>query len=184
MLYILGGASRSGKTLLARRAVAEKQVPYTPLDSLFRALVDGAPQFGLGYDDPVIERSGKMWPITKCFFNFFLQEERDFLIEGDSLLPSQIKELVDGGNDIRCCFMGYTELTKEEKLALVRLHQQGEVDWTKEMSDEKLLAMIERMINYSKYLKEECEKYCIEYFDISHDFEGVRESAYQYLFAE
>jgi ATP-dependent Zn protease len=38
MLYIIGGASRSGKTLLARRAVVEKKIPYFPMDALFGAL--------------------------------------------------------------------------------------------------------------------------------------------------
>jgi hypothetical protein len=184
MLYILAGASRSGKTLLARRAVTEKQIPYFPLDALFGALANGAPEFGVKYENSLMERPVKMWPLTKPLFDIFLDEEQDYLVEGDSLLPSQIQELLAEQKKIRCCFLGYTELNKEEKLALVRQYHQGDIDWTKSISDEEILPMINEMIKFSKYLKDECLKYGIKYFDVSHDFEGVRNTAFEYLFAE
>lgn len=184
MLYVLGGASRSGKTLLSRRAVVEKQIPYFPLDALLGSLVHGAPEMGMRYEDSFTDRSNKLWPITKNMVKMFLDEENNYLIEGDSILPAQINELIVEGKSVRCCFLGFAELTKDEKLALVRKYHQGGVDWTKSISDEEMLPMIDEMIQFSKYLKEECAKYGIEYFDISHDFEGVRDEAFQYLFSE
>ena len=184
MLYIIGGASRSGKTLLSRRAVVEKKIPYFPLDGLFGALANGAPELGIQYGDSLINRPVKMWPISKHLINFFFDEERDFLIEGDSILPSQVNELLAAGKPVKCCFVGYTELSKDEKLALVRKYHQGDIDWTKGISDEEMLRMIDEMIQFSKYLKEECEKYNIKYFDVSHDFDGVRNLAFDYLFEE
>lgn len=182
MLYILGGASRSGKTLLARRAVAEKQIPYFPLDALFGAMVHGAPTFKMRYEDSLLERPVKMWPLAKHLMNFFLQEEKGYLIEGDTILPSHVNELLAEHKPVKACFLGYTELTKEGKLALVRQHHQGEIDWTKDISDEEMLTLIEEMIQFSRYLKEECEKYHIRYFDVSHDFAGVRDEAFEHLF--
>lgn len=184
MLYVIGGASRSGKTLLARRAVAEKQIPYFPLDALFGALVHGLPELGVRYEDSPMERAIKMWPMAKHFFNFFFKEELGYLIEGDSLFPSQINELIVEQKPIKCCFLGYAELTKDEKLTLVRKHHRGDIDWTKGISDEEMLPMIDEMIQFSKYLKEECAKYGIKYFDVSHDFEGIRNLAFEYLFEE
>ena len=182
MLYVIGGASRSGKTLLSRRAVSEKKISYVPLDALFGALANGAPELGVSYKNSLMERPTRMWPITKHFFNFFFQEENDFLIEGDTILPSQIHEMVAAGRLIKSCFIGYTDLTKEEKLNLVRAHHQGETDWTKKVSDEGMLKLIDEMIEFSKYLKGECAKYKIKYYDISHDFEGTRNEAFEYLF--
>jgi len=184
MLYILGGASRSGKTLFARRAVSEKQIPYFPLDALFGALAHGAPEFGVRYEDSLMDRPVKMWKLAKHLFNVFFEEERGYLIEGDSILPSQINELIAEGKPIKCCFLGYTELTKDEKLILVRKHHQGGVDWTKGISDDAMLKMIDEMIEFSKYLKKECAKYNIKYYDVSHDFEGAGNAAFEYLFAE
>lgn len=100
------------------------------------------------------------------------------------MLPSQVNALIAVDKPIRCCFLGYTKLTKNEKLTFVREYHQGETDWTKGISDDEMLSMIEEMIQFSKYLQEECIKYGIRYFDVSHDFEGVRNAAFQYLFAE
>lgn len=183
MLYVLGGASRSGKTLLARRAVAERQVPYFPLDALIYSLVHGAPELGIRYENPFTERSRKMWPVAKPFLSFFFKEERDYLIEGDLILPSQVNELISEGKPVTCCFVGYAELTKEQKLTLIREYHQGDTDWTKNISDKEMLPMIDEMIEFSKYLKEECKKYNIKYFDLSHDFEGVRSEVFEYLFS-
>jgi len=182
MLYVIGGASRSGKTLLSRKIVSEKKIPYFPLDALFGALARGAPEFGVTYDNSLMERPDKMWPITKYLFSFFLEEEGDFLIEGDSILPAQMNELLVAKQPIKCCFLGYTELSTSEKLALVRKYHQGETDWTKDQSDEDMLRMIEEMISFSKYLQEECTKFGIKYFDASHNFEDVQEEVLDYLF--
>lgn len=184
MLYILGGASRSGKTLLARRAVAEKQIPYFPLDALFGALANGAPELGVTYDQAFIERAEKMWPVSKHLFNFFFEEEKDYLLEGDCILPSQIKELQDAGRPIKACFLGYTQLNADEKLALVRRHHQGEIDWTKEIPDDQMLGMVNEMIEFSHYLKEECAKHGIPFFDVSPDFAAVQDEAFNYLTLE
>lgn len=184
MLYIIGGASRSGKTLLSQRAVVEKQIPYFPLDALFGALAHGAPEFGVRYEDSFINRPIKMWRLAKHLLSAISNEEKDYLIEGDSILPSQINELIVEGKPIRCCFFGYTELTKDEKLALVRQHHQGNIDWTRGISDEEMLPMIDEMIQFSKYLQQECNKYGIKYFDISHNFEGTHNKAFEYLFTK
>ncbi|MES2225664.1 MAG: hypothetical protein V4480_02540 [Patescibacteria group bacterium] len=184
MLYVLGGSSRSGKTLLARRAVVEKQIPYFPLDGLFYSLVHGAPEFGVLYENTLKERPHKMWPLVKPLLNYFLKEEKEYLIEGDSILPSQVSESIAEGKPIKCCFVGYAESNKDEKLALVREYHQGDADWTKDISDEEMLPMIDEMIEFSQYLKEECSKYDIKYFDVSHDFEGVYTEAFEYLFSK
>lgn len=184
MIYILGGASRSGKTLLSRKAVLEKGIPYFPLDALFGGLVNGAPELGVMYKQSFVERAEKMWPVAKALLKFFFHEEHDFLIEGDTVLPSQVNELILEGNNVKSCFVGYVDLSKEEKLDLVRKYPQGSTDWTKDISDEEMLSLVDQMIEFSKYLKEECAKYEIQYFDISHDFSASREAAFEYLFEE
>ena len=184
MIYVLGGAPRAGKTSLSSRVVAEKGMPYFPLDALLEGLVNGAPQLGVTYDQPFIERAEQVWPITKPLIRRFFHEERGFLIEGDSVLPSQVNELVLEGNQVKSCFIGYAELSKEEKLNLLRTYHQGELDWTKGIPDEDMLKIIDEMIQFSQFLKEECEKYQIPYFDVSHDFEKPREEAFVYLFTD
>lgn len=182
MIYILGGASRSGKTLLARKAVEEKAIPYFPLDALFGGLASGAPQFGVTWNQAFVDRSEKMWTITKPVAGFFFQEEREFLIEGDAILPKQVRELMNEGNQLRSCFIGYAKLSREEKFTQIRLHHQGERDWTKDISNDDLYAYVDEMIEFSKYLENECKVHNIAYFDISDDFYGSRNQAFSYLF--
>lgn len=184
MIYILGGASRSGKTLLARRVVTEKQIPYFPLDALFGGLASGAPQFGVTWNQAFIERAEKMWPILKPMLVFFFQEEGNFLIEGDAILPKHIRELMNEGNLVKSCFLGYSELSREEKFVHIRTHHQSELDWTKDIADSELYGYVDEMIEFSKYLKLECATLDIPYFDISQDFETPRSNAFNYLFKQ
>lgn len=182
MIFILGGASRSGKTLLSRKAVADKGIPYFPLDALFGALAEGAPQLGVTWNQSFIERAEKMWPITKPALGYFFHEELEFLIEGDAILPKQVRELIDEGNSARSCFLGYSKLSIEDKFSQIRAHHQGDRDWTKGISDNEMLGYVDQMIEFSKYLEVECSINDIPYFDTSHDFQGPRERAFNYLF--
>ena len=184
MLYILGGAPRSGKTLLSRRAVEEKKIPYIPLDGLVTALAYGAPQVGISFDMHLVERAIAMWPITKELLGCLMREERDFLVEGDSILPSHVVELSTENKNIKTCFLGYPTMNRDEKLALIREHHQGELDWTKEISDEDLSKMVEEMVSFSGYLVEESAKYDIAFFDVSKSFDVARVQAFSYLFGE
>jgi hypothetical protein len=131
-----------------------------------------------------MDRPTKMWPLVKPLLGFFFDEEQDYLVEGDSMLPKQIHELLLEQKPVRCCFLGYTNMTKDEKLSLVRQYHQGNIDWTRGISDAEMLPMIDEMIQFSKHLQEECGQYGIKYFDISHDFDAVRNEAFEYLFAE
>jgi hypothetical protein len=83
---------------------------------------------------------------------------------------------------IKYCFLGYTDLDTNEKLALVRKYHQGETDWTKNQSDEDMLRAIDEMVEFSKYVQKECAAFGIEYFDVSHNFDGARKQAFDYLF--
>ena len=182
MLYLIGGAPRSGKSLLAQRILKEKQVPYFPLDALIGTLTFATPEFDINHDLSFRLKSEKVWRFTEHLFNHFLSEEESYLVEGDCILPEQAATFIEKHPDeIRCCFMGYTTLTSEEKLNYVRTFNRGDIDWTNDHTDEALLEMIERMIEYSLFLKEECSKYNIEFFDVSDDFSGTSEKALNHL---
>jgi len=182
MLYIIGGTSRSGKTLLSKKILAERKIPYFPLDALFCTLAEATPELGINHANSLKDRPLKMWKLAKPLSYFFEDQEQEYVLEGDSILPSQIKELINEGRKVKCCFLGYPNLNPDEKLQLIRKFHQGKSDWTAKQTDEQMLVMIEEMVEFSKYLKEECEKYSIKFFDVSHDFEVVNQEAFEYLF--
>lgn len=182
MIFILGGASRSGKTLLAHRAVLEKGMSYFPLDALVEGVVSGAPKVGVVYSQSFQERATRLWPVAKPLIGFLFHQRWDFLVEGDTILPSQVHELQQESGMVKSCFLGYADMESDEKLAHIRFFQQGASDWTNNLSDDTLLAQVDVMIEFSNYLRDECAKYGIRYVDVSKDFAQGGAEAFQYLF--
>jgi hypothetical protein len=65
MLYLVGGCSRSGKSLLAGRVRAHYGVPCFPLDALTMGRRLGAPSPGIHPNDDDLETADRTWPIIK-----------------------------------------------------------------------------------------------------------------------
>lgn len=108
MLYLVGGASRAGKSTLARRLLLEKQVPYFPIDALMMGFANGWPQFGLDPDTSNFVRGEKLWPILRAMAVNIIEEAAthpSYLLEGDELLPGHVAELShEYEGQIRACF--------------------------------------------------------------------------------
>lgn len=181
MLYLIGGTSRSGKTLLAKRILKEKQVPYLSLDWLMMGFNDGIPEYGIHHLLWPNEIAKKMWPFLKGMIDNMLFEGVDYVIEGEAMLPELISELVEKyPGQINAVFVGYTDIEVDHKVSLVKKYG-GENDWLTNESDEYIRDHISNMISYSKRIKEDCEKYGTPYFDTSGDFPQVIDEASEYL---
>jgi len=64
MLYVLGGASRSGKSIISRRFVSEKQIPFFCIDFLITSLQE-VPSLDIKQGQPFIDKAKKLWPLIK-----------------------------------------------------------------------------------------------------------------------
>jgi len=181
MLYILGGASRSGKSITARRFVIEKQTPFFCVDFLITSLQE-IPSLEIKHGLPFISKAEKLWPLINPMLIGLMHDEPTYLIEGDGLLPKNIAKLrSEFPNDVRACFVGYSEISPSEKFKTVREMGGNMDDWTTKISDDDLIKAIEDMIEFSKYLKSECNKLNIAYFDSSKNFVQYLENVFQYL---
>jgi hypothetical protein len=183
MLHILGGAPRSGKTLLSKQIVKEKQIPYFPLDALMGTITESLPELNINHDLPFVQKSRKIWKISKNLCYYFVSQEKQYLIEGDCILPEQVHELVVERKPVLACFVGYCDITAEEKLKIIRKHASENPDWTNDQADEKMIEILNRCIDYSRFLKESCEKFDIPFFDVSMNFTDNWQKAYNYLFS-
>ena len=185
MLYLVSGTSRSGKTLIARKILADKQIPYLSLDWLMMGFNDGIPEYGIHHLLWPNEIAEKMWPFLQGMINCMLIDGMDYVIEGEAMLPGLIADLIEEHpGKVRIAFMGYTEIEAMDKVALVKKHSTGENDWLTEKSDEYIRDHVENMIVYSKMIREECEKHQLPYFDTSEDFMGATEAATEFLVAD
>jgi hypothetical protein len=183
-LYLLGGASRAGKSLLARRLTQERGVPYLSLDILMMGLANGVPEFGLDPDDSGVVRGEKLWPLLRAMCVNILETEVTYLFEGDLLLPAHAAELArEHGAAVRSCFLGYTHVSLEEKLHEIRTFRGGPNDWVSDSSDAYILSLIAEMTEFSRYLERECKQHRLPYIDHRGDFTDALQEAYLCLTA-
>jgi hypothetical protein len=182
MLFLVSGTSRSGKTLIAKKLLAEKQIPYLSLDWLMMGFNDGIPEYGVHHLLWPNEIAEKMAPFLLGMIDCMLIDGMDYVIEGEAMLPQLVAELVEKHPDkIRVVFVGYTDINVEDKVALVKKHSDGGNDWLTNESDEYIRDHIKNMIAYSKTIKNGCEKHGLSYFDTSEDFLGAIEAATDFL---
>jgi len=182
MLFLVSGTSRSGKTLIAKKILADKQIPYLSLDWLMMGFNDGMPEYGIHHLLWPNEIAEKMGPFLLGMIDSMLVDGMDYVIEGEAMLPQLVADLVEKHPDkIKAVFVGYTEINVKDKVALVKKHGDGENDWLTNESDEYIRDHIGNMIAYSKTIKNGCEKHGLAYFDTSEDFWRAIEAATDFL---
>ena len=182
MLFLVSGASRSGKTLIARKLLADKQIPYLSLDWLMMGFDGGIPEYGIHHLLWPNEIAEKMGPFLLGMIDSMLVDGMDYVIEGEAMLPQWVAHLIEKNPDrIKAVFLGYTEILVEDKIALVQKHADGENDWLTNESDEYIRDHIENMIAYSKMIKDGCEEHGLSYVDTSRDFLQAIEAATNFL---
>ena len=184
MIFLVGGSSRSGKTLLARKVLAENRISYLSLDWLMMGFNDGIPEYGIHHLLWPHEIADRMEPFLLGMINSMLIEGSDCVIEGEAMRPKMVAELIEKHPDkIRAVFVGYSEIGVAEKVALVKKHASGENDWLTEKSSEYINDHIGNMIAHSKTIKSECEKHELPYFDTSENFSKAMTDAKNFLVA-
>ena len=182
MLYLVSGASRSGKTHIARKILADKQVPYLSLDWLMMGFNDGIPEYGIHHLLWPDEIGRRMWPFLRGMIDCMLVDGMDYVIEGEAMLPRLVAERVEQHpGKIKAAFLGYTDIDAEDKVALVRKYGGGENDWLTGKPDEYIRDHIGNMIGYSRMIRKECEKHGVPYFDTSEDFQRAIGAATDFL---
>ena len=182
MLFLVSGASRSGKTLIARKILADKQIPYLSLDWLMMGFNDGIPDYGIHHLLWPNEIAEKIRPFLRGMIDSMLVERMEYVIEGEAMLPPSVSDLVEKHPDmIKAVFVGYTEISVADKVALVKKHGDRENDWLTKKSDECISGHINNMIAYSTMIKDGCEEHGLPYFDTSEDFLGTIDAATDFL---
>ena len=105
MLYLVSGASRSGKTMIANRILRQRQIPYVSLDWLVMGFTNGLPEYGI-HDrlfPPAL--ADNIWIFLKAMCESMLSSDLDYVIEGEAILPELMRDLLDAYPDkIKICF--------------------------------------------------------------------------------
>lgn len=181
MLLFIGGAARTGKSILSRRLLTEIQVPFLSLDVLKMGLTRGVPEYTIDPDAGGAQVAERLWPLVREMSVSLLHDEIDYSFEGE-LLPRHVAALRGTApSQIRACFLGYPTISPDRKLQEIRTHSGHPNDWPQEYSDTDLRAIVQREIAFSHYLQAECARYQFRYFDMSQQFMPVLDAAAAFM---
>lgn len=163
---IILGAARSGKSTLAHMLHRNYNYSIISIDSFVSALHDAFPEIGISHSNT--ENKFKLLPqFLLSYMEKIVNEypEERFVLEGWHVYPNDIKRLFHN-LDVKLICLGYTEISCDEVFEIIRKNE-GENEYTKKMTDERLKTLISNHIEYSKMLKKQCEESNIKFYDTS-----------------
>ena len=184
MLYLVGGTSRSGKTMIVRSILKQRGIAYLSLDWIVMGFTNGMPECEIHdklFPDEIATRLRKF---LEAMCENMLWTGEDYVIEGEAILPESAKSILDGNSGRAiACFLGYSDIKVEEKVKETKTYSTGDRDWLMNESDETIHQHIENMVEYSRKLKGQCSQHDVPYFDTSANFMTAIEQATEYLFS-
>lgn len=183
MLYLLGGSPRAGKTMMSKQFLKQTGVPYLGLDFLKMGISRGLPEYGVDPNGGDLVIAKQIWPVVKGMVVTLFEEGEDYMLEGTYLLPEYVVELQEMmGDVIRSCFVGYAEMDTWEKVGYIRAHaiRSGNKDWSSE-DDTEAYERAEFLKQFSVYIRDECEKYGLKYFESESDHQKTITNVVQFL---
>lgn len=177
---IILGAARAGKTTLAQMLHKEYNYNIISIDSFVSALHESFPSLGITHSNTE-EKFKLLPPLVFSYMKKITNEypNENFVIEGWHVYPEEISKLFRDTN-VKIICLGYTKISCEEAFKIIRRSEQAN-SYTKKMTDERVKNLISSHIEYSKLLKEQCEKNNIKYYDTSFERDNVLKEAMRYL---
>lgn len=171
-LLILG-ASRSGKSTLAKKLSEKYGYHILPIDALVSAFAKVFPELGIYHSyscDKILA------PFIAEILNVLAEDESEqrFIVEGCHVFPSSIINLL---NLDKCCLIvvAYPQQSVQGMFDSIRRFDNGQ-EYTVKMSDNELLEMIERNIAYSQKLQACAKKEGLLFIDTSKEREKTLET--------
>lgn len=166
----IGGVARSGKSTFSRKIKENnKEYNHIPIDYFSSSLKHNFKETGITCNAVIDKNSSKKLSLllSRVIKIIDLTDEK-FIIDSAHILPNDIIPYLDKDKwDIY--YLGYTSITSKDKLKLIRKYD-GKCDWTSDKSDEELLIMIEKLIDLSKEIKQDCIDNDITFIDTSFSF--------------
>jgi predicted kinase len=121
ILYLVGGAPRVGKSVLAQRLLETEGIPWLPTDAVRTVLRRVLPEFDAADHDPVdaAQLAKYMYPHIEQVAGVCAEEAERFLIEGFELSPwyrGRLEAALDGTR-VRACFLGHSTFSADDLAA-------------------------------------------------------------------
>lgn len=144
---LIAGVPRSGKSTIARLIAHELGMSYFPVDALVSSLGTLYPELGITH--LTYERTATVLDAYQCFRRDLHSAARTKgtpIASGTRAGAETGKEARDV---LRVIYVGYPHALPEEKVARIRRYARGG-DWTEELDDVSLTAIVERYVPESR----------------------------------
>lgn len=182
ILYLVGGAARSGKSTVAQAFLQTMRISWFCLDILMMGFARGLPASGVDPNDDELAVADVLWPVVRSMAETLLENRVNYLIEGVQLRPQHVWALSQRfGDAVRPCFIGYADVDIAGKFVEIRRYGGTPDDWLYELDDQSVLRELKRQKRLSAYLKEECGQYKIPYFENSANRDDAVAAVLAYL---
>ena len=182
MLYLLGGAARSGKSIIARRVMAHYRVPFFSIDYLTNGMAQVWPELQNDLDTDDATVGERIWPVVKSIATMMLRTRVNYLLEGASVQPHHARELILAfPNQVHACFIGYANADITEKFQHIRQFGGQPDDWMSHWDDALVVQELERLKIVSRTIQAECQQLHLPYFDTSLQFEYTISAVVQHI---
>jgi predicted kinase len=166
ILYLVGGAPRVGKSVLAQRLLETEGIPWLPTDVVRTVLRRVLPELDAADQDPVdaARLAEVMYPHIEQVAEVCAEEAERFLIEGFELSPwyrGRLQAALEG-TTVRACFLGHSTFSTDDLASYCGPKPQHEGDASRAELTEAAAWIRHR----SHQLREECREEGLPYVDV------------------
>ena len=165
MIYLITGASHTGKTLLAQKILEEKHIPYLSLDHLKMGLIRSGNTDLTVFDDDKL--TDYLWPIAREMVKTAIENGQSLTIEGCYIPHSWAEDFAESyRSKIRAVWLIMTESYIEAHFSDI----QNYANAIEQRLDDSGLSKEELKAENRKNL-ELCRKFGCEYILIDETYE-------------
>lgn len=181
MIYLIGGAPRTGKSILSQRVSVKMKSGWISTDLLEELLrvskAEGA-KYEWGASPAAIEAAAEwFFPYLERFTWGIASLADNYVIEGVDFMPEQVARL-STQYQIRALFLGCSSITLEQ------LDQfPGRSRGYSFLPEAMKRQIVQDVPLWSKFIRKEAERFSYPYIDTSGDFPSRLEEAEKILIA-
>ena len=164
MVLLIGGASHTGKTVLAQRILEERHVPYLSIDHLKMGLIRSGQTELTPMDDEKL--TPYLWPIVREMVKTAIENGQNLTVEGCYIPFDWKKDFSDTYlQDIRCVFLVMSEDYIRTHFGEIRAH----ADAIEKRLDDSGLSM-ETLVRSNAAILAGCKEHGCEYILIDGEY--------------
>ena len=165
MVILIGGASHTGKTLLAQKLLEERHFPYLSMDHLKMGLIRSGNTALTPKDDDLL--TDYLWGIVREMVKTAVENDQNLIVEGCYIPFDWRKDFTaEYLEQIQCRFLIMSRKYIETHFADIRTHANA----IEQRLDDSDLDM-ETLIRENERNLEQCRKYGCDYVLIDDKYE-------------